>query len=96
MLERLSVKVLHGDEGVAGIFADVVDGADVGVVQCGSGLGFAAEAGEGLGIFGDVVRKKLEGHEAVQAGVFRFVNDAHATAAKFFEDTIVGNGLANQ
>ena len=96
MLERLPVEVLHGDEGVAGFFANVVNSADVGVVQRGSGLRFAAETREGLRIFGDFIGEKFEGHEAVQAGIFRLVHHAHATAAQFFNDTIMGNDLADQ
>ena len=45
--------------GCAGLFADIVNGADVGVIERGGGLGFAAEAREGLGIFGDVIGKNL-------------------------------------
>jgi hypothetical protein len=59
-------------------------------------LGFTAEARQALRIFGYVVGKKFEGYEAVQARVFRFVDHAHSTAAKFFNDTIVGYRLANQ
>ncbi len=33
---------------------------------------------------------------AVEAGVFGFIDDAHATAAKFFDHTIVGYRLANE
>jgi hypothetical protein len=42
-----------------GFFADVVNGADVGVIEGGSGLGFTAEAGQGLRIFGDVIGEKF-------------------------------------
>jgi hypothetical protein len=54
MLERLAVEEFHGDEGAAFGFADVVDGADVGVVEGGGGLGFALKAGESLRVGGDV------------------------------------------
>src|SRR6202021_3052856 len=33
VLQRLPVQKLHGDEGLAGFFADVMNGAGVGVVQ---------------------------------------------------------------
>ena len=36
MLQRHTIQKLHGDEGLAVFFADFVNGADVGMVQCGS------------------------------------------------------------
>lgn len=39
---------------------------------------FTEEARQALRVIGYISRKKFEGHEAVQAGVFRFVNHAHA------------------
>ena len=48
VLERRAIEKFHGDEGAAVVFADVVDGADVGMVQRGGGAGFALEAFERL------------------------------------------------
>ena len=48
VLERLAVEKFHGDEGFAVCIADFVDGADVRVIQSGSGFGFAAKAFESL------------------------------------------------
>jgi hypothetical protein len=80
------------NEGAAILLANVVDGADVGVIEGRCGLGFTAKTGEGLRIVGDFFRKKFERHEAVEAGVFRLVNNAHPTAANFFENAIVRDG----
>ena len=41
------------------VFADVVDGADVGMIERGGGLGFALEALESLRIVGDVRRAEI-------------------------------------
>ena len=59
VFERFAFETLHGDEGFAVFLSDVVDRADVGVIERGSGLGFALEAGEGLRIFGDGVWEKF-------------------------------------
>ena len=40
---------------------------------------------------GHVRRKKLEGHVAMQAGVFRLINDTHANAAELFDNAVVGD-----
>ncbi len=95
VLQRLAFEQFHGDEGAAFVFADVVNGADVGMIEQGSGARFAAEALDGLRVLGNIVGEKFQCDAAAQARVFRFVNDAHATAAQFFQDGIVGNGLTD-
>ena len=40
----MPLEQFHDDERLAFMFVDIMDGADVGVVECGSGLGLAAEA----------------------------------------------------
>jgi|ERR1017187_517745 hypothetical protein len=59
VLESLALETLHRDEGLAVFFSDIVDGADIGMVESGGGFGFAAKAAEGLGILGKVVGEKL-------------------------------------
>ena len=51
------------------------------MIERGGGAGFAAETLDGLRVLGNVVGEKFQGDAAVQAGVFGFVNNAHATAA---------------
>ena len=80
---------------MAVVLADLMDGADVGVVQRRSGAGFAAEAFESLGIVGGIVREKLEGDETAEESVFGFVDHTHPAAAEQFQNAIVGDGLAD-
>ena len=95
ILTGLAFETFHGDEGLSVFFADIVDGADVGVVEGGGGFGFAAKTAEGLGIFGERVREKFEGDEAVEARVLRLVDDAHAAAAEHLGHAIVRDGLSD-
>src|ERR1700719_1600341 len=46
-------------------------------------------------IFGDIVRKKFQCHEAAQLGVLGFVHYAHAAAAEFFKDPILAESFAD-
>jgi len=92
----LPFEVFHGDECQAVFFADVVNGADVGMVQRRRRLRFAPEAGNRLGIAGDALRKKLESHEAVQSGILSFVHHTHAAATELLDDAVMRNGLADQ
>jgi hypothetical protein len=68
-LEGQAFEELHGDEGVIAVLADFVDGADVGMVERGSGVSPAAKTFECVGVSGDVARKKFEGDETVEFGV---------------------------
>ena len=95
VLERLAVEKFHGDEGLAVLFADVVNGADVGMVERGGRLRFALETGEGLGIAGDILRQKFQRDETLEARVFGLVDDTHASAAEFFDDAVMRDGLAD-
>ncbi len=94
-LQGLAFEQFHGDERAALEFADIVDGADVGMIERGGGAGLAAETFDSLGVMGDIIRQKFESDVAAEAGVGSFVNDAHAAAAEFFEDVVMGNGTTN-
>jgi hypothetical protein len=62
--QRGAFEEFHGDEGLLAGVADLVDGADVGMVQCGGGSGFALEPFEGLRVLGQCVGEKFQGYEA--------------------------------
>ena len=47
------------------MFAGVVDGANIGMVECGCGLRLTLETTQGLTIAGNVVRQELEHDEAM-------------------------------
>ena len=96
VLQGLAVEKFHGDEGFAVGFADIVNRADVGMVQGGCGLSFSLEAREGLRVFRDVVRQEFQCYETVETDILGFVHDAHATAAEAFQDAIVREGLVKE
>src|ERR1700730_6015481 len=96
VLERFAVHELHGDEVLAVLLTDVVDGANVGMIERGSSLGLAAEAfqrGRGLRGF---PRKKFESDKAAKPRVFGLVNDAHTATTELFEDAVVGDDLPQE
>jgi hypothetical protein len=65
------------------------------MIQSGCGLGFALEAGQGLGVTGNFLGQKLEGHETVKPGVFGFVDHAHTSTAQLFQNAVVRYGLSD-
>ncbi len=91
----MPVQKLHGDEGLAVLLADFVDGADVGMVQSGGGLRFALEARQRLRILGNIVGQELEGDKAMQPCVFGLVDNTHPAAAELLDDAVVRDGLAD-
>ena len=76
--------------------ADVVDRADVGVVQRRSSPRLALETAESLGISGDFIRKELEGHETVESGVLGFIDHAHPATAQLSNNAVMGDGVADE
>ena len=77
------------------ILANVMDGADVGVIQGRSRLCFTLKAGECLRIACHIVWQELECDETVQAGVLGLIDHAHPAATYLFENAVVRNGLAD-
>src|ERR1700756_3162537 len=96
VLEGGTVKEFHCDEGAAVLFADVVNGADIGMVESRGGFGFATEAPEGLAVGRELFGKEFEGDEAVQTRVLRYVHHTHAATAEAFENAVVGDCCADE
>ena len=60
----LTLEILHHEEIAAGGFADVINGADVGVIQRRGGTSFALEPLERHSIFGQFFGEKFESDKA--------------------------------
>jgi hypothetical protein len=74
---------------------DLVDDADVWVIQRGRGFGLALKTAEGQYIVGQFVGQKPQGDVvAAEFEVFRLVDDAHPTASDLAEDTVMGKSSA--
>ena len=58
VLQRASFQILHGDESLVAVGANVVDGADIGMVQSGGRAGFATKAFQRLRIKAQTVGKE--------------------------------------
>ena len=70
--------------------------ADVGMIQPGRGASLAAEPIQRFLVASQFVGQEFERDDAAEPRVLRFVNDAHAAAAKLLDDVVVGQGLADQ
>ena len=93
-LEGLTLEQLHGDKRPAFELTNVVNRADVGMIERGCSAGLAAESLDGLRVLGNVVRKEFQSDTAAEARVFCFVDHAHSSSAQLFQDAVVSNGAA--
>ena len=95
MRKRLAIEELHGDERLALVLSDLVDRADVRVVERRCRLGFAPEAFQGLLVAGHVFGKELQSDETMEGRVLSFIDHAHAAAAQFLDDAVMRDGLTD-
>lgn len=95
VLQRLAIEEFHGDERLAAVRSDVVNRADVRVIERGCGLRLALESFERRGIVRRFVRQKLQRDRTAKPRVFGLEYDAHPATAEFFEDAIVRDRLSN-
>src|SRR6266436_7079926 len=77
VLQRRAFQKLHGDEGLPVLLTEVMDRADVGMIQCGRGLRLTLESGEDMRVLGYIFRQELECDETVETGILSLVNDSH-------------------
>jgi secreted protein with Ig-like and vWFA domain len=75
--------------------ADVINDANVGVVERGSGTSFSAETLQRLGIASHVVGQELKGDEAAELGVLSLIDHTHPTAAQLVNDATARDALAD-
>ena len=86
--QRLPLQQLHDQVVHAVLVPDVVERADVGVVERRSGAGFALEARLELGGIGERLGEHLDRHLPVEAGVPRAIDLAHAACSERRHDFI--------
>jgi hypothetical protein len=91
--ERLPLKQFHSDEASPIGLVNLVDRADVRVVQGGRSLGLPLKTAEGLRVVGEFVGKELQSDVATELEVFSLVHHAHAPAADPAEDAVMGHRL---
>jgi hypothetical protein len=94
--ERAPFERLHDDEVRAFVLVDVVDRADVRMVERRSRARLALESLECRRIAGHVLRKELERDGPAQTRVFSLVDHTHAAAAEFGHDAIPRDHAAVQ
>ena len=59
MFQRQPVQKFHDDEGLTILLPDLMDGADVGVVECRCGTGFPSETFQCLRVLCNILGQEL-------------------------------------
>ena len=95
VFERLAFQVLHHQERQPLVAVDIVERADVGMVQRGDGARLALEALHCGAVRSQGFRQKLHRDRAPQPGIFSLINHAHAAAAEHGDYPVVGNRFAD-
>ncbi len=85
LVERLPIDQLHHDEGLSILFANLVDGDDIGVIQRRGGLGLLDKAREPLLIAESRFRQELDGHQTVETAVPGFIHPSHSALADLLQ-----------
>ncbi len=88
MEKRFAFEEFHDQEVDAGLRADVIEMADIGMRNRGESAGFAFKAAFEFGAAGQVGRKDFDGDAAVEAGVARPVDFTHAACADGSDDFV--------
>ena len=83
-------------QGLAVLLSDVVNGADVRVVQCGSGLGLAFEPLQSLRVRSQELRQQLKSDQTPQLEILSLIHHSHATSTDGFENPVMRDGRALQ
>ena len=73
------------------MFADFVDGDDVGVVETGGGLGLVVKAVAGFGGTEAFLLDHFEGDDPAGVFLLGFINDAHSSSIEEFENPVIAD-----
>jgi hypothetical protein len=73
MLERDTLEKFHGEEALALVLANFVDGTDIAMVQGGSGPRLAAERFESLPVSGSFIGQEFHRHKSTELSVLGLV-----------------------
>src|SRR6516225_293037 len=96
VFQGFAFQKFHSDESSAVFFADVMNGADVRMVQRRSCLCLSLKPGQRVWVLRHVVREKFQCDEPMQARVFGLIHDTHAAPAQLLKDSVVRDGLADE
>jgi hypothetical protein len=82
LAQAFAFNVFGGDEVMPILFANLMNGQNVGVIEAGGGISFALEAAEPILVLGDIAVEQFDGDLAAQARVKGKIDFTHAARAE--------------
>jgi hypothetical protein len=95
LLQRRAFETFHHDERSPICLANVINRANVRVIERRGSFRFPFKAFEHLRILRQFFREEFQGYGTIQANIFCSVDDSHSTTAELSGDPIVRNGLTD-
>ena len=95
VLERHAIEKFHDDKRHSILLVDLMDGANIRMIQGRRGFGFALKSAQSLRIFGDIVGEEFESDEAPEFYVLGLIDHTHPAATQLLNDSVVRNDLTN-
>ena len=95
MFQRHAIQKFHDNERLLTVLADLVNGANIGMVESRRCSSLAAKAFQGLRVLRQFVGQEFKGDETAKFGVLSLVDHSHAAAAEFFDNAVVRDGLVD-
>ena len=92
--EILAGHQLHDQEADSPALVESVDRGDVGMIERGQQFRLALEAHQPVGVGAEGLRQDLDRHLAVERGVDRAPDLAHAALAELVDEPVVQQGLS--
>jgi hypothetical protein len=93
MLQRQAVEELHDNKGMLFGLPDLVDGADIGMIQCRGGSRLPPKPLQSLVISRNFLGQKLQSDKPPKLGIFGLIDHTHPAAAELLNDPVVRDGL---
>ena len=84
MFQGHALEQFHADEGTPFMLPDIVNRANVGMIQGRSGARFALKALQRGVVLDHIIGKKFQRNVAAQARVFGLIHHSHAAATELF------------
>jgi hypothetical protein len=95
MLQCFAFQVFHGDEARFVAFADLINSADVGMIQRRGCSCFPAEALQRSYVLRNAIRQEFQRDKPPQRKVFGLVHHPHTATTELFDNPVVRNCLAD-
>ena len=86
--ERLALQIFHHQIIISILLTDVVEDADVRMIQAGDGLCFALESLAQFGTISKMRRQNFYCDDSIESGIAGFINLAHSARTYSGEDFV--------